>query len=299
MTLPRHRCIRQIVVLAASLLGATTPMFAQSTVRLYSGVAPGSENWSFPESIVAGPYGPMVTNVSQPTLTVYRPDPGASNGTAAIVIPGGGFHFLAALEGEGKFAEWLCARGITAFLLKYRVQQMTPEHIGRMFGESVQETQNESAPVFPLALADARSALTYVRAHADEFGISPTRVGVIGGSAGAMLTISLTLTSPEGKGPDFVAPLYTDVNDLMRPIVVPKWAPPAFIAVASDDQLGFAHHSAELYLAWLAAGRPAELHAYAKGGHGFHMREQGLPVDTWRERFEEWLRFGGWLKRPQ
>jgi acetyl esterase/lipase len=299
MTFPRHHWIRLIVIFVASLLASSRPLFAQSTIRLYSGVAPGSESWSLPESIVAGPFGPMVTNVSQPTLTVYRPDPGTSTGTAAIVIPGGGFHFLAALEDEGKFAEWLRARGITAFLLKYRVQQLTPEHIGRLFGESVEETQNESIPVFPLALADARNALTYVRAHADEFGISPTRVGVIGGSAGAMLTISLTLTSPEGQGPDFVAPLYTDVNDLMRPLVVPKWAPPAFIAVASDDQLGFAHYSAELYLAWLAAGRPAELHAYAQGGHGFHMRLQGLPVDTWRERFEEWLRFGGWLKRPQ
>jgi acetyl esterase/lipase len=241
----------------------------------------------------------MVTNVTQPTLAVYRPDPGTSTGTAAIVIPGGGFHFLAALEEEGKFAEWLRARGITAFVLKYRVLQMTPDHTKRLFGESVKQNHEETAPVFPLALADARTALSYVRAHAEEFGISRQRVGVIGGSAGAMLTISLVMTLPEGAGPDFVAPLYTDVNPLMRPLVVPKWAPPAFIAVASDDQLGFAHHSAELYLAWLAVGRPAELHAYAQGGHGFHMRQQGLPVDTWRERFEEWLRLGGWLKRPQ
>ena len=289
-----------MVILVASLLGVSTPLFAQSTIRLYSGTAPGSEDWSFPESIVAGPFGPMVTNVSQPTLTVYRPDPGSSVGTAMIVIPGGGFHFLAALEEEGKFAEWLRGKGITTFVLKYRVLQTTPEHVpGRMFRESVKENHGETASVFPLALADARNALTYVRAHADEFGFSPKRVGVLGGSAGAMLTIALTLTSPEGQGPDFVAPLYTDVNDLMRPLAVPKWAPPAFIAVASDDQLGFAHHSAELYLAWLAEGRPVELHAYETGGHGFHMRQQGLPVDTWRERFEEWLRFGGWLKRAQ
>ncbi len=241
----------------------------------------------------------MVTNVSQPTLSVHRPDPGTSTGTAVLVIPGGAFHFLA-LEDEGvKVGEWLRARGITAFVLKYRVLQTTPEHIGRLFGESAKENHGETASVFPLAVADARSALTYLRAHADEFGISRTRVGVIGFSAGAMLTISLTLTSPEGLGPDFVAPLYTDVNDLMRPLVVPTWAPPAFIAVASDDQLGFAPLSTELYNAWLAAGRPAELHAYAQGGHGFAMRQQGLPVDTWRERFEEWLRFGGWLKRPQ
>ena len=187
MTLPQHHWVRHIVILVASLLGSSTPLFAQSTIRLYSGVAPGSENWSFPESIVAGPYGPMVTNVSQPTLTVYRPDPGASVGTAVIVIPGGAFHFLS-LEDEGvKVGEWLRARGITAFVLKYRVLQTTPEHIGRLFGEGVKENPRETASVFPLAVADARSALTYVRAHADEFGISRTRVGVIGFSAGAMI----------------------------------------------------------------------------------------------------------------
>jgi hypothetical protein len=156
-----------MVILVASLLGVSTPLFAQSTIRLYSGTAPGSEDWSFPESIVAGPFGPMVTNVSQPTLTVYRPDPGSSVGTAMIVIPGGGFHFLAALEEEGKFAEWLRGKGITTFVLKYRVLQTTPEHVpGRMFRESVKENHGETASVFPLALADARNALTYVRAHA-------------------------------------------------------------------------------------------------------------------------------------
>ena len=136
-------------------------------------------------------------------------------------------------------------------------------------------------------------------AHAEEFEISPTRVGVIGFSAGAMLTVSLALTSPEGLGPNFVAPLYTDVNDLMRPLVVPKWAPPAFIAVASDDQMGFAPLSTELYNAWLAAGRPAELHAYAQGGHGFAMQRRGLPVDSWPDRFEDWLRSRDLLTQPR
>ena len=299
MIFPTQYRVWQTVILVGWLLGANTSLFAQSTIRLYSGVASGSETWSIPESSVTNRFATMLTNVSEPTLTVFRPDPGTSSGTAVIVCPGGGFHWLA-MEDEGvKVGQWLRARGITAFVLKYRVLQTTPDHVGRILGESVKQNHEETAPVFPLAVADARSALTYVRAHAEEFEISPTRVGVIGFSAGAMLTVSVVLTSPDGQGPNFVAPLYTDVNALMRPLVVPKWAPPAFIAVASDDQLGFAPLSTELYNAWLAAGRPAELHAYAQGGHGFHMRQQGLPVDTWRERFEEWLRFGGWLKRPQ
>jgi acetyl esterase/lipase len=243
--------------------------------------------------------GTVVTNVSQPSLTVFRPDPAIASGAAVIVAPGGAFHFLA-MEEEGiKVAQWLRDRGITPFVLKYRVLQTTPEHRARLLGESVKENHEETAAVFALAMADARIAIAYVRAHADEFGISPMRVGVIGFSAGAMLAVPLALTSPEGMGPDFVASLYTDVSAAMRPLTVPKWAPPAFIAVASDDPLGFAPFSTELYNGWLAAGRPAELHAYAQGGHGFGMRRQGLPVDSWPERFEDWLRFLGWLKNAQ
>ncbi len=252
MTFPTQYRVWQTAILVGWLLGAGTSLFAQSTIRLYPGVAPGSETWSLPESTIVVPFGPVITNVSEPTLTVFRPDPNTSSGTAVIVCPGGAFHFVG-MENEGvNVGEWLRARGITAFVLKYRVLQTTPEHFpGRLFRESVKQNHEETAPVFPLAMADARSALAYVRAHAEEFGISPQRVGVIGFSAGAMLTVSLALTSPEGLGPNFVAPLYTDVNDLMRPLVVPKWAPPAFIAMASDDQLGFAPLSTELYNAWL------------------------------------------------
>ena len=297
MTFPTQYRDWQTLILAGWLLGTGTSVFAQSTIRLYPGAAPGSETWSLPEATVAWRFGPILTNVSQPTLTVYQPDPGTATGTAVIVCPGGAFHFLA-MEDEGiKVGQWLRSRGITAFVLKYRVLQTTPEHLGSMFGEDVKKNHEETAPVFPLAVADGKRAMAYVRGHAQEFGISPTRIGVLGFSAGAMLTISLTLTSPAELEPDFVAPLYTDVNDLMRPLTVPKWAPPAFIAMASDDDLGFAPLSADLYKEWLASGRSAELHAYAKGGHGFAMRRQGLPVDTWHDRFEDWLRFLGFLKR--
>ena len=220
MTCLAHYRVWRAVILSACLLGSSGSLFAQSTVRLYPGVAPGSESWSLPESPVVGPFGPIITNVSQPTLTVFRPEPGTSAGTAVIVCPGGAFHFLA-MEDEGvKVGQWLRTLGITAFVLKYRVLQTTPDHL--TFSEPVKQNHEETAAVFPLAVADARSALNYVRAHAEEFGISPQRVGVIGFSAGAMLTISLAMTSPEGVGPDFVAPLYTDVNELMRPLAVPR-----------------------------------------------------------------------------
>jgi predicted esterase len=152
-------------------------------------------------------------------------------------------------------------------VLKYRVLQTTPEHMRRLFAESPSaHLAEELASVFPLAMADARSALTYVRAHAAEFQIVPTRVGVIGFSSGAMLTLSLAVTSPGGLGPDFVAIIYTNVNKSMRPLVVPKWAPPAFIVMATDDELGFAPASTEVYNAWIAAGRSANCTATRKAG---------------------------------
>ena len=291
------------VVLIAGLLGVGRPVCAQSTVALYPGVAPGSEGWTSPETVVTlEPVGTVITNVSKPTLAVFRPDSATQARTAVIVAPGGAFHFLG-MEPDIKIAEWFRSRGITAFVLKYRVLQTTPDHLDpkRLFGETAKQTNDEIATVFPLAVADARAALAYVRAHAADYGVLPNRVGMIGFSAGAMLAVHLALHSPEGQGPDFVASFYPGVTDLMRPFTVPKWAPPAFLAVASDDQLGFAPVSAELYSAWLAAARPAELHAYAQGGHGFAeiaemMQPRGLPADSWRQRFEDWLRSGGWLK---
>ena len=289
------------VILITGLLGVGQPVRAQSTIPLYSGVAPGSERWTLPETVVtlgkSIPIGAVITNVSQPTLSVFRPDPVTQTNAAVIVAPGGGFHFLAMEEGT-TIGEWFRSRGITAFVLKYRVLQTTPDHMDprRLLGETVKQTNEETAPVFPLALADAGAALAYVRARSADYGVRPNRVGFIGFSAGAMLAVQLALHSPEGQSPDFVASLYTGMNDLMRPLTVPRWAPPAFFAVASDDQLGFAPVSAELYTAWLAAARPAELHAYAQGGHGFTLQPRGLPVDSWTLLFENWLRSGGWLR---
>jgi acetyl esterase/lipase len=214
------------------------------------------------------------------------------------VCPGGAFHFLA-IDNEGtKVAEWLRARGITAFVLKYRVMQTTAEHIRGHPSETVKQMAVEQAPIFPLAVADGRRALAYVRAHAAEFGILHGRVGMIGFSAGGIVALSLAVTSPDSAGPDFVAPIYTPITDFMRPFVVPANAAPLFLVMATDDQLGFAPSSTEVYNAWIAAHRSAELHVYAKGGHGFGMLRRGLPVDSWTDRFEDWLAFQGLLKRP-
>ncbi len=277
---------------------AAQPVSAPTTIRLYAGVAPGSESWSFPEqsipTLIPGVSG--VANISEPTLTVFRPSPGTANGTAVIVAPGGGFHFLV-VDGEGtKVAEWLTARGVTAFVLKYRVTQTTKAHQDTMFKESGDRTAAEQGAVFPLSVADAKRAVSYVRGRATEFGVDPNRVGMIGFSAGAMIALAAAVSAAEREGPDFVAPIYVSIQEYMRPFVVPPTAVPIFLAAASDDQLGFAPASTEVYNAWLAQNRSAELHIYAKGGHGFAMRQQGIPVDSWTARFEDWLRFQGLLQ---
>lgn len=285
---------------AIPLLGAASLLPAQSTIRLYPSVPSPSMQPSLPEEVIPaekmGPefkqYGAWTFNVSEPSLVVFRPDPASSNGTAVIVCPGGGFHFLA-MEGEGEqIARWLNERGITAFVLKYRVIQTTPEHRARLFASTPVSHVNAEVPaILPLAVADGRAALEYVRAHGREFGVDPTRVGMFGASAGAALAISLVLSAPDAPKPAFLAVLYAGIFDSMRPFKVSASAPPLFIAVAGDDQLGLAQPNTELYDAWIAAGRSAELHAYARGGHGFGMIHQGLPVDTWTARFEDWLRF--------
>jgi acetyl esterase/lipase len=99
--------------------------------------------------------------------------------------------------------------------------------------------------------------------------------------------------TPENR-PDFLAPIYFYKTALGNP-TVPKDAPPIFICAASDDQLGLATHSTNLYNDWLTAGKSAELHMYLKGGHGFGMRKQNIPTDTWIDRFGDWLRLQGLL----
>ncbi len=150
-------------------------------------------------------------------------------------------------------------------------------------------------PIVSLCIADGRAAIKYVRAHAAEYEIDPDRIGIIGFSAGGTVAASTAFNyTPENK-PDFVAPIYAYMPpSLQGP--VPDDAAPMFIAAATDDNLGLASHSVGLYSKWLAAKKPAELHIYEKGGHGFGMHKQNIPTDTWIERYGDWLGLIGMLK---
>ncbi len=164
------------------------------------------------------------------------------------------------------------------------------EMLAKMKANSVLHDQE---PVAPLAVADGRAAIAYVRAHAAEYGISPSRVGIMGFSAGGTIAAATAFGyTPENKNPDFVAPVYAYFPTEMQ-VNVPQEAPPRFLAAASADQSSIS--GVELYDTWIKTKHSAELHIFSKGGHGFGMKTQGLESDTWTDRFMEWMDQQGFI----
>jgi acetyl esterase/lipase len=153
-----------------------------------------------------------------------------------------------------------------------------------------------SAAIIPLALADGKQAMVYVRQHAREWDLNPDKIGMMGFSAGGALAgVSAFDTAAESR-PDFVAPIYAYIPPFV-PKTPQKDAPPLFIAAATDDELHLVPISLDMYSKWLTAGRSAELHIYSKGGHGFGMNRQNQPSDSWIDRFGDWLQVQGLLKK--
>ena len=272
-------------------------------IPLWHDGAPGSEGWTQQEqeSIAPPPIGiRVVRNVTQPTLTAFPPDRAVATGAAAIVCPGGAFHLLA-IEHEGtEVARWLNARGVAAFVLRYRLIE-TP--VGEdAFAQQMQQNMADRdgfnrriRALWPLVVADGLQAVRLVRQRAAEWGLAPDRIGIMGFSAGGSVTAGAALEYDADSRPYFAAPIYSAPRE---GISVPADAPPLFIAVAHDDAFA-ASASVPLYSAWSAAGRSAELHIYAQGGHGFGMRKQGLPSDHWIDRFGDWLQAQGLLEPPR
>ena len=273
---------------------------AQDVIPLYRGTPPGSTPATYPEKQYFSKAWntEVVSNVTKPSLTVFRPSPEKKNGTGIVICPGGGFMALSIASEGTEVAQYLAARGVTAFVLKYRVVH-TGEDATQEFMQLIQDRytfDEKVASTIPLSIDDGLAAVQYVRQHASEFGISPDRVGIIGFSAGGAVTTGVALKySPEGR-PAFVAPIYPG-GELLKDAVVPADAPPMFIAAASDDQLGLAPVAVGFYYKWLTAHKSAELHMYAKGGHGFGMRPHGLPTDHWIDRFAEWMEMQGWMRK--
>jgi acetyl esterase/lipase len=270
----------------------------QPVIPLYSGDAPGSENARQKEWEVISPTDKQkrIRNVTRPTLTAFLPERSKATGTAIVIAPGGGFMHLA-IEKEGMdVARWLQERGVAAFVLKYRLLDTGPteetyqKRAAELARAAAGNTDRQKA--VEQAEEDGRQAIRLVRRRASEWGVAPNRIGLMGFSAGGILTMGVVMRHDPESRPNFAAPIYGGGAN-GQPVAAD--APPLFIAVADDDKT-FSGSSAKLYLDWKAAGRPAELHIYAKGGHGFGMSRQGLPVDSWIDRFGDWLQTQGLLK---
>ncbi|MFO1497442.1 MAG: alpha/beta hydrolase [Verrucomicrobiota bacterium] len=287
---------------AGELARSAAPLLASGdsveTVRLYDGRAPGSENWTQIEKEVPQTVwgGPVVCNVVNPSLTVVRPAAAVANGTAVVICPGGAF-FLLSINSEGMdVARWLAQKGVTCFVLRYRLVETKT-------GDPAQEVMARGdldpivKPIVPLALADAQAAISYIRKNATQYGVNPQRIGIMGFSAGGTVASSAGYNYTPETRPDFVAPIYLAYAWTLKGQGVPQDAPPMFILAATDDPLGLASHSVDLYRDWIAAKKPAELHLFARGGHGFGMNKQNLPTDRWIERFADWLEFQGLLPK--
>lgn len=292
---------KAFLIVATLLLGVSLESQAQQVIPLYEGKAPGSENWTWSEQEYSNNAFKtrVVYNVVKPTLTVYLPTPELATGTAVIVAPGGAFHILS-IDSEGiEVAKWLNSKGVAAFVLKYRlVRSMTDNPVSELMPkmQDFKKLDEINAPVVDMAVADGKKAIEYVRSHAKELDILPNQIGIMGFSAGGALTLGVGLSYTAANRPDFIAPIYPK-TDIFGPLKVPADAPPAWICAASDDQLGFAPHATALYDAWIGAKKIAELHMYQKGGHGFGMNKQKIPTDTWYERFGEWMKLQGLLKK--
>jgi acetyl esterase/lipase len=283
------------ITIALFLLFAIGVKAQQKVIQLYNSAAPGSENWTWDEKETKDMN--IAYNVSHPTLTVFLPDPVIATGTAVIVCPGGGFYILGMKDEGTEVAHYLNQKGVTVFILKYRLGQSLTDNPAQELGENMRKSDFEEKikPIIPFSIADGREAIKYVRAHAAEYNISPDRIGIIGFSAGGTVAASTAFNYNADNRPDFVAPIYAYMPPYLQRSIAAD-APPMFLAAASDDQLGLWAHSVDLYTKWTTAKHPAELHLYEKGGHGFGMRKQNIPTDTWIDRFSDWLGLQGLLK---
>lgn len=271
-------------------LGAAEP----AAINLWPGVAPGETGDIGPEGLL--PARPNATkkidrlgNVSVPTMTVYQPPADKRTGTTVVVCPGGGYSILAMdLEGT-EVCEWLNSIGVTAVLVKYRVPR------------------RKNRPKHEAPLQDAQRAVSIVRSRAEEWGINPERIGILGFSAGGHLSATTSTNSDQRAydaidehdkascRPDFAVLVYPAylVDDktgkLMPEIRVDKNSPPTFFAHAHDDGIS-PLNSALMYAALKKAGVPSELHIFTQGGHGFGLRPTDQPCSKWPQHCEAWMR---------
>jgi len=277
--MPAHSIPLLLLLLVAGMATA-----GEVELPLWSAGAPGSEGKDAPEQVVTSGSGErQVTSVHHPSITIFLPSAEKANGTAVLVIPGGG-HRMLCVDHEGAFvAHWLVDHGIAAFVLKYRLAR----------------EPGSTYTIEDHALADTQRAMRTIRAHAQEWRVKPDRLGAMGFSAGGELAALACMRPGAGKPdaadaidrldarPAFQALIYPGRSDDIKP---DKDAPPAFLACSANDRTDISQGLAEAYLRFKRAGASAELHIYATGGHGFGVRPgMSGALGGWTDRFVDWL----------
>lgn len=261
-------------------------------ILLWPDGAPGSAGELQIERTFESPDGGQrIVNVTAPALTPLLPDQDTSTGTAVIVAPGGGYRMLS-IDDEGTHAaEWLRERGVAAYVLKYRLLDTgtTVSDLLRSFEALSTHGTGDlrriaSDEIRARAKADGEQAVRVVRATGYD------NVGFMGFSAGGIVATDVATSDALDARPDFVAAIYGALHD--DPI--PADAPPLFSMVCADDALCL-DACIEAFRAWRRVDRPAELHVYEQGGHGFGMRKLGLPVDGWIHRLGDWMAANHWI----
>lgn len=294
--------LRNLLVVIAVLLAALRAQAQTTVVTLWPNGAPGSETWTQKESQYVDPAGiKRLRNIVAPSVTAFLPDAGIAAGTSVIVAPGGGFSHLS-WDSEGVMvADWLQHHGVAAFVLKYR---LTDTGTDEEFAQSqVRGRGGAPAPanrvrlsqsqIQEMAAADGLQAIQVVREHAADWHIDAHKIGLMGFSAGGYIAVKAALDHSAANRPDFVAAIYPCCINAAD-VKVPADAPPMFFLHAYNDPISAS--TEPLFLAWKAAAKPAELHTYDAGGHGFGMPTKNQPTDNWIERFSDWLRFQKLMK---
>ncbi len=294
------------LVFVASLPAADKPL----VIELWPGKAPDEPGGIGPEKVIMSPKldrkqvevtesTRLISNVTRPSITVYRPAKDKDTGTAMIICPGGGYwNLFWQLEGE-EVADWLNSLGITGIILKYRV----PRRPDEVKGEPARRP-----------LQDAQRAMSLVRGKAKEWGIAENRIGIVGFSAGGHLAIATAINFEKRTykpiddidkiscRPDFAIPVYSgylkakDKDELAPGLHVPKGTPPVLLVHGDEDIISDPMNSVVMYQALRKAGVSAELHIYAKSAHDFAVRKVDHPCATWTDACVVWLRHQGFVK---
>lgn len=301
-------------VLSILLLGISLTCGAQlrqnQIIRLYDGTAPGYENIKVKEQDnVAATGHHVIFNVTEPNLEAFVPE--NPNGAAMLICPGGGFVSLSYTSEGTMLAERLAAEGITSFVLKYRLNPLKKAEKGLA---GLQEELTELLAPFmaegddkPLVsdishtleyshcgLEDGLQAMRILRSNAKEWGFDPDRIGVVGFSAGSMVTLYVGQNYAEDSRPAFLAPIYSGWH---KPVKVPADSIPMFLCSPAKDIFTPAELIDNVYLPWLKAGYPVELHTYYHTVHGFGVIPTEKAVGTWVDRMLDFMKDCNFINR--